>query len=281
MKLLFSLFSLVIMLLSLVPPSASAHISGQPPFFLMNDKYADYYPVYSTSLSDFTLPQDIAPEHYLINEPINFTIDTKMLPFPSEIIEQITYSWDFGDGTTGAGTENTHTYTEPGSYLLTINADYGNYSDPNTKPVIQAVLLHVLPDDSYHLPQPIITINETPVEDPLVDTLSFPTEEELNFDVTIRGGSSQVTDYFWDRGDGTSTKEKSFSYAYDREDPAYLFPFVRVTDENGFIVDTYAQIENTTDQPSSSWIQNNALLLLIGVNALILIGGGYFLLKKK
>ena len=84
-----------------VTPSIYAHIAGQPPFFKMNDKYADYYPVYSTSLSDFTLPQDLAPENYLVNELVQFEIDTKMLPFPPEVIEKIEYTWDFGDGTKG------------------------------------------------------------------------------------------------------------------------------------------------------------------------------------
>lgn len=282
MKLILSFF-IILSILLVFPPPLRAHIAGQPPFFKINDKYADYYPVYSTSLSDFTLPQDLAPENYLINEQIQFEIDTKMLPFPPEIIEQITYTWDFGDGTTGEGTINTHTYTQPGSYLLTVNADYGEYSDPNTKPVLQAVLLHILPDSSYKLPQIAIKINDTVITDPLIDTVTFPSGETLQFDVSVTQGTSPIVSYFWDRGDGTSIEEKQFSYNYTLEDPAYIFPFVRVVDKNGFIVDTYAQIENNTDNQttSSSWLGNNIFLVLIVVNLLLLGGGGYFLFKKR
>ena len=281
MRLLFTIL-LILFTLSFVTPQSYAHIAGQPPFFKMNDKYADYYPVYSTSLSDFTLPQDLAPENYLVNEPVQFEIDTKMLPFPPEVIEKIEYTWDFGDGTKGEGTTNTHVYTKPGSYLLTINADYGEYSDPNTKPVLQAVLLHVLPDSSYRLPQLAIKINQAVINDPLIDTLTFPSGETLQFDVSVTQGTTPIASYFWDRGDGTSTGEKQFSYNYTPDDPAYVFPFVRVVDKNGFIVDTYAQIENNTDNTtSSSWIENNIFLVLIGVNLLLLVGGGFFLFKKR
>lgn len=283
MKRFFSLLILPILLFS--PQVAKAHIAGQPPFFLMNEKYADYYPVYSTSITNFTLPQDMAPENYLIDEPIAFKIDKDMLPFPPEVIEQITFSWDFGDGTTGEGTENSHTYTSPGSYLLKINADYGEYSDPNTKPVIQAVLLHVLPDKGYRLPKVVISVNGTAIEDPIIDTLSFPPNENLDFKASLIGGSSPIKDYYWDRGDGTSTTDPEFSYTYETDAPAYLFPFLRVSDENGFIVDTYVQIENSLTAEGTttneSWIRENALFLLIGFNVVLLSGGGYFLFKKK
>lgn len=280
-RLLTLFFFLILALAFFLPQPASAHIAGQPPFFLMNDRYADYYPIYSTSLKDFTLPQDIAPENYLVNEPITFEIDTQMLPFPPEVTEQITFSWDFGDGTTGEGTKNTHTYTKIGSYLLTINADYGDYSDPNTKPVIQAVLLHVLPNRDYKLPKAAIVLNQKKVADPLLDTFTVPTGEKISFATSVEQGSTPITSYFWDLGDGTTSDKESLTYTYEADDSAYLFPFLRVTDKNGFFVDTYAQIENATDAPSNSWFRNNSLLLLIGVNLLILVGGGFFLFRKS
>jgi len=44
------------------PQKISAHLAGQPPFFLVNGKYSGFYPVYVTSLKNYTLPQDTAPE---------------------------------------------------------------------------------------------------------------------------------------------------------------------------------------------------------------------------
>ncbi len=283
MKFFLSLFFVTISLF--FPQPLLAHIAGQPPFFLINEKYADYYPVYSTSLTDFTLPQDIAPDLYLINEPISFEIDTNLLPFPPEVIEQMTFRWDFSDGTTGDGTTNVHTYTKQGSYLLKIYADYGEYSDPNTKPVIQAVLLHVLPDKNYQLPKVAIKINETSIKDPIIDTVSFPPDEPIKFEAIGTETSSRIKSYFWDKGDGTSTTDSEFTITYTSDDPTYIFPFLRVFDENGFIVDSYVQIENgvTEDENAtgSGWVRENALLILIGVNILLLLGGGYVLFKKK
>lgn len=34
--------------------------------------------------------------------------------------EIVTYSWDFGDGASGTGAVTTHTYTAPGTYVVTL-----------------------------------------------------------------------------------------------------------------------------------------------------------------
>ena len=34
----------------------------------------------------------------------------------------VTYSWNFGDSTSGSGVSPTHTYTAPGSYTATVTA---------------------------------------------------------------------------------------------------------------------------------------------------------------
>ena len=257
---------IVILLWTTSVSSASAHFSGQPPFFLMNGKYADFYPIAVTSLKDFVLPQDIAPETYLINTPISFEIDKKMLPFPDEVIDKTTFSWDFGDGTKGVGLMNTHTYTKIGSFLLTITADYQGYSDTNTKPVIQAVLLHVLPNSSYKLAIPVIKINNKEIKDPQNNPVTIIPKRTVTFDAsTSQKGTSATASYFWDRGDGTSNKEPTFSYQYD-SNQAYFFPFVRLTDANGFITDTYIQIEQETiSDKQFPYI----IPLLIGINILI------------
>jgi hypothetical protein len=40
--------------------------------------------------------------------------------------DTLTYSWDFGDSTTGDGASATHAYTEAGTYTVTVTADDGN-----------------------------------------------------------------------------------------------------------------------------------------------------------
>ena len=264
------------------PLSASAHIAGQPPFFLINNKYADYYPIYSTSLKNFSIPQDLAPELYLINHPIEFEIDSEMLPFPPQVTSKIKYNWDFGDGNTATGGKNRHTYKKIGSFLLKITADYGSYSDPNTKPLLQEVLLHIIPNENYQLPKPKIVINGKQITNPLSETFSIPSGEKISFAVFVQQGTSPITAYFWDRGDGTKTEKASFNYRYQITDPEYLFPFVRVFDKNGFYVDTYAQIENITEDKSSLHkFLNSSILAIIGINFLFFLFLGLLFLKRK
>jgi outer membrane protein OmpA-like peptidoglycan-associated protein len=44
----------------------------------------------------------------------------------------VTYSWNFGDGSTGTGATPSHTYTEPGTYTVTLTATNAAGSDTRT-----------------------------------------------------------------------------------------------------------------------------------------------------
>ncbi len=272
-------FLIFILFIFFIPTNASAHIAGQPPFFLMNDKYADFYPVYTTTLPDFTLPQDIAPETYLVNEDIVMKIDEDVLPFPPDVTDNITYTWDFGDGTKGTGIENTHRYNNMGTYLLTITADYGGYQDEYTKPLLQAVIINIRPDPLYELPKAIISANGKTVSDPLVDTFQFDEGTKITFSAeNSKTGSSHIEEYIWDLGDGKRRTGKMVSITYSA-DQAYVFPFLRVKTKDGFFHDSYIQIENVSKNIKTQ----NALPfipLLIGIN-ILLVGGVLLLLFKK
>lgn len=273
-------FLIFIFFILFIPTRASAHIAGQPPFFLMNDKYADFYPVYTTSLPDFILPQDIAPETYFVNEEISMKIDEDVLPFPPGITDKIIYTWDFGDGTKGGGMENTHRYDKMGTYLLTITADYGGYQDEYTKSVLQAVVIYVRPDPSYELPKAVISANGKTVSDPLIDTLQFDEGTKITFSAeNSENGSSQIEEYIWDLGDGKRRTGKKVSITYSA-DQAYVFPFLRVKTQDGFFHDSYIQIENVSKTRTTE-NRFSFIPLLIGVNILLVAGVLTFLLKKK
>lgn len=281
MKKVLRLFIAITLLLFSLPSQAGAHLAGQPPFFLMNGKYSGFYPVYSTSLSNFPLPQDMAPETYVVHQPITSEIDTRVLPFPPDVVAQTSFSWNFGDGITASGLKNTHAYTKPGSYLLTIHADYKGYSDPNTKPLLQAVLLNVVPTKAYKLPQAHISVNGQVVHDPQNDTFSIPTGNKITLtaDKSITG-SVPIVSYFWDLGDGRKSTQKTVSVSY-QDTQAYVFPMLRVKDKNGFISDTYVQIENTQAKPKTSFFFSHPLLVLGLGNAVVLGIIVWFVLKKK
>jgi hypothetical protein len=55
--------------------------------------------------------------------------------------EMLTYSWDFGDGTTGSGPSPTHSYARSGSYtaMLTVTDDFGTSASDTASVTVRAV----------------------------------------------------------------------------------------------------------------------------------------------
>ncbi|MEX2027902.1 MAG: PKD domain-containing protein [Candidatus Curtissbacteria bacterium] len=234
---------LVILLKVFLPAGVFAHLAGQPPFFKVNGVYSGLYPVPTTSIADFPLPQDLGPDNYLVGKPIDFEIDTNQLPVPSDIVQKTTFSWDFGDGGEGSGLKNSHTYTKPGSYRLTIHAEYEQVSGNQ---LFQSVLLNVLPSPDYQLPKAKISVNGKTSRDPLVDILRFPYGTELTFDASGSSApSSKIVEYFWDFGDSQTSGEAKTTHTYSKDLPQQqVFPVLRIKDENGFIADSFVEIDN-------------------------------------
>jgi len=255
-KLLVLIISILLSFGFIIPSNVSAHLAGQPPFFKINGTYSGYYPVYSTSLSSLTLPQDLAPDKYLVNQPIEFEIDTKQLQkvVPEEVIGKTKFIWDFGDGEKREGVKNTHIYTKMGSYILTIHADTSAIEKDIPPQLLQSVLLNVLPHKDYKLPQSVIMVNGKTSKDPITDVLSFEFKEKLHFDAyRSTAPSSSIVSYFWDFGDGQSDIQKVIEHSYTK-DLQIVFPLLRIKDQNGFISDSFVEISNALLQT-----QNNPL----------------------
>jgi hypothetical protein len=265
-----------------------AHVSGQPPFFKIDGKYSSLYPVPSTSLSDFNLPQDLAAENYLINQKLTFEIDTQYLQVPKEIISKTNFLWDFGDGQKGSGLKQAHTYKTQGSYVLTIDAKYDEIVGSQ---LIQSVLINILPNNNYQLPKPVIKINNRQSKDSLIDVLYLPFGTNLEFDASqSEASSSKIVSYTWDFGDSSSTNQPRAAHLYSKDMPQQqVFPVLRLKDSNGFIADTYVQITNdnqknnnpsqaATDQPKKA---SNRTFLIIPIALLIMAIVGIILRIRK
>lgn len=124
--------------------SASAHMPGQPSFFVLNGKYADFYPGALNAMPDPNAPQDIAPEKYQANIPINFMTDTTKFPQATpEQVAKTEFSWTFGDGSTGSGLKNAHIYKTPGKYVLKIMADDGTAPVPQ---LFESIEITIIPN---------------------------------------------------------------------------------------------------------------------------------------
>lgn len=237
--LLFTLLALIVLLAT--PTTVLAHLPNQPPFLKINGQYAPLYPVLSTSLQDFPLPQDIAPQNYLVDQVIKFELDATKLPASPDVIKRTVFSWEFGDGTKAEGLSTTHAYKKMGSYILHIYTTESSNPEPQ---LLESVMVHVLPDPSYQLPKVVIKINSQQSKDPLTDIILLSFAKQITFDgSSSTAKSSRITEYTWDFGDSVSAQGANQTHTYNTE-LAQVFPLLRIKDANGFISDNFVQISN-------------------------------------
>ncbi len=258
-------------LLSLfVPFSVSAHGNlKEPEAFKINNVYTEPYPVPTTSLNNFVLPHSYAVNPYLVNQSLHFELLKDLLPLP-EGVTNPTFFWDYGDGQTAEGTVNDHTYTRPGSYILTIKARY----TPNSElEKIHSDLINIVPHKDFILPKAVIQVNGQQSKDSLTDILAVNLTKEIIFDAThSQSGDSKIKEYVWDFGDQHSSQEAKVTYTYPQK-AHQLFVVLRVITEEGFIADTFTEIqqEDKTTTSTSSPLSRK-MLLSGGAIALGLIG---------
>ncbi len=267
-----------------------AHVAGQPPFFKINGVYSDLYPVPSSSVADFVLPQDLAHTPFPVGEQLNFQIDFAVLGISPEVLKKTTFLWDFGDGKSAIGTSMNHVYTKPGSYTLTVKIDSSELPTPQ---LFQSVLIHILPSDDYVLPKSAIKINGQ-----LPDSVSGMVYVDLNSPVQFESVGSVGESYFWDFGDTTPAV---YGQRVSHEYPSKQFPgglsivsvLLRVTDKQGFISDAYVMMMDkslvpivtpalTNDQKQLSTgglAKGKKLLVLITVGIVSIFG--IFIFRKK
>jgi hypothetical protein len=249
MKYVFILFIGLVLFLS-YPLPVSAHLPGQEPYFTLNGKYSDLYPIQSM-FPGIELPQDIALEQFLVDDEIDFEIDREKLKqmVPENIIEVTTFTWKFGDGTTGVGLQNKHVYQKMGTYVLEIYAEYEENGHKIQPTLIQSVLFHVLPDRRYQLPKPVIKINgEEENKDPSKNVFELNLENEINFDaLSSRAPSSKIVSYLWSFTDGKTSKNPVTNHKFS-ESTDFVSPALRIKDNNGFFVDAYVGIKNNPDK---------------------------------
>ncbi|MDZ7688897.1 MAG: PKD domain-containing protein [Halobacteriales archaeon] len=107
------------------------------------------------------------------------------------------YIWEFGDGTVKQGATASHSYTEPGTYELTLEVNDGTETDSTTEEV-------------------------TVVENPIVPEITHSPPEDLTEGDTISfdaSGSSStegsINEFRWDFGDGTQATGETVEHSYE------------------------------------------------------------------
>ncbi len=280
---LITLFSLFL----LTQKNASAHLVGQTPYFKVNGVYSGFYNVPSTSLNNFNLPQDAGPDTYLVGNPISFEIDKFQLPVPIDIVAKTTFNWDFGDGTTGTGFANTHSYQRQGSYILQIYASYVDVGQKITPQLLQSIMINIVKDKSYVLPKSVIKVNDKGVKDPIADVLDFNPKDNLIFDGSDSASQSKIVEFFWDFGDQKSASGQIVNHTYGNTGQI-VFPLLRIKNEDGFIADGYLEINNDSKNPVSKVSKvveknstNIAAILFIAASVIVFISISLYIIKKR
>ncbi|MDP5092592.1 MAG: T9SS type B sorting domain-containing protein [Polaribacter sp.] len=152
----------------------------------------------------------------------------------------LSVSWDFGDGNTSTENNATHTYSFPGSYIVTAILTIGNQNITVTKLV-----------NAFELP--IIIPNQELVEcDEDLDGLSTFNLVSIREKILSRG-STDITDFYLNQTDLNSDIKITNPENFQNTVPNQQL-FVKVTNENGcsqttsFIVRTrFVQVGNIAD----------------------------------
>ncbi len=253
----------VIVTLNLFAKETFAH-SGGIPFVKINGQDTKIYTKEEyASINGASIPSDIAPENFVINQTISFEVDPEKLSYPKEVTDQATYTWNFGDGQEVKGKKVEHSYSKMGSYAVNVQIDYGDLTRfdfymGDSLPPTQSILVHILPDKEYKLPQPVVKINNqlpkivTTASSAATNSatisrnnLEIDLNNRLTFDASdSKIGTTKIKKYQWDFGQGSEGTNKVDSYRY-KLPQYYVTAILRVEDENGFFADTFVDIQNS------------------------------------
>jgi len=147
--------------------------------------------------------------------------------------DSLTYSWDFGDGSTGTGVSPSHTYTAGGEYTVTLVVNDGRADSESAEATVH-----------------ITEVNDPPVAvagpDQSVyvgDTVSFDGSGSNDIDGTIAS-------YLWDFGDGSTGSGVTPSHTTGYSAAGTYTVTLTVTDDDGAQA-TDTLIVTVSERPTS------------------------------
>ena len=144
------------------------------------------------------------------------------------------WTWNFGDGTTGTGFVVNHTYNVPGTYSVKLNVvDDLGCTDSITKTALITV---------NALPSPKFSANHTVGCAPL--TVQFT-------DLSTAVAPAVLNSWFWDFGDGTTSTLQNPSHVYSL--PGVYSVLLRVADNKGCDSIKIKQSYITVSRPVASF----------------------------
>jgi len=155
----------------------------------------------------------------------------------------VSYFWDFGDGTNTTGVTVDYSYTDNGTYTvtLTITDDDGATDTVNsTKTVLNGL--------------PVALFTESAETVYTNETISFNASASSDPDGTI-------VNYFWDFGDGTNATGVTTSHSY-ADDGTYTVTLIVTDDDDA--VDSIQATKTVLNRPPVASFTENATIVLAG-----------------
>jgi hypothetical protein len=232
-----------------------ANGAGLPAFFKVNGKLSISNPLqtFGITASSFLIPQDYAPENYVINNPISFEIDESPLQtvIPPDILKNTTYDWDYGDGAKATGLKNSHAYSKIGSYILTLTINL-HTSDPSAPTqFIDSYLINIIPEKGYSgFPQAVIKVNGTQIADPLKNIKDVNFSEPVALDALDSKSIAPITEYLWNFGDGETSIQPTVTHSYANQ--YFETVVLRIKNIDGFISDAFVGLRNNSNVPPNT-----------------------------
>lgn len=133
------------------------------------------------------------PDELEVGESATFTATTN-----SDVASQpVSYTWDWGDGTTATGSVASRSYNRPGNYTVTFTAENNGSRDTET-----CVVRVVEPP----APAEIVTLNASETRFELCEPVT------VEFDADVQG--DEPITYQWDFGDGSTGAGEETSHTY-------------------------------------------------------------------
>ena len=163
------------------------------------------------------LPTAVAnavPDNAVPGAPVEFSSRGSFHPLSGE---SLTFSWDFGDGSTSSNENPVHAYSAPGTYIAVLRVvDSRGFVDADT--VVMTVA-----EPSEPMTVEASVISEEPQG-------CVPEPCYIKFQATATGGVPPYT-FMWDFGDGSTGTSESPSHDY--LNPGSFNVTVTVTDGSG------------------------------------------------
>ncbi|ANS79788.1 Chitinase [Serinicoccus hydrothermalis] len=178
------------------------------------------------SIGSSTVPNE-SPNAAFSHEAdhLDVTFDASASTDPDGTIES--YAWDFGDGTTGTNIQATHSYSDGGTYevTLTVTDDRGGTDEVSNEVVVVA--------------------NTPPVA-------SFSSEvSDLQISVDATGSEDEdgsITSFTWDFGDGSAATGPVNSHTYG--EPGTYTVELTVVDDDGAVATMSEDVTVTAPPPN-------------------------------